>query len=388
MEALQIMPIMAQNQSRFNLGEYAEEAAIIQDEPTVQPSVNFLEANTDAITMDELANKCVVPTWANQELTIAHQDFISCVHDAACSFYAGERVNEPDIRVSHIVRGRTPQSLGKKASELLECEKTQFYQRLAFAFTIPTIIETVRGQRLELCIGGVRNYSDLNLYRASKGLEKFSCFLAFAFTIPTIIETVRGQRLELCIGGVRNYSDLNLYRASKGLEKFSCFVGWRVRICSNQILTGEGVKFNMEVTNISELYRNVLELFHSFNPAKEIHLMQSLTNTSLSETQFAQIVGRMRMFQALSPARQKAIPRLLITDSQINSVCRDYYHNEVFGAKDNAISMFDFHNLLTQANKGSYIDTYLQRAVNATEVSVGINNVLQGLDNKYAWFLG
>ena len=27
MEALQIMPIMAQNQSRFNLGEYAEEAA-------------------------------------------------------------------------------------------------------------------------------------------------------------------------------------------------------------------------------------------------------------------------------------------------------------------------------------------------------------------------
>ena len=43
MEALQIMPIMAQNQSRFNLGEYAEEAAIIQDEPTVQPSVNFLE---------------------------------------------------------------------------------------------------------------------------------------------------------------------------------------------------------------------------------------------------------------------------------------------------------------------------------------------------------
>ena len=47
MEALQIMPTMAQNQSRFNLGEYAEEAAIIQDEPTVQPSVNFLEANTD-----------------------------------------------------------------------------------------------------------------------------------------------------------------------------------------------------------------------------------------------------------------------------------------------------------------------------------------------------
>ena len=59
MRNLVIMPAMAQNQSRFNLGEYAEEAAIIQDEPTVQPSVNFLEANTDAITMDELTTNAL-----------------------------------------------------------------------------------------------------------------------------------------------------------------------------------------------------------------------------------------------------------------------------------------------------------------------------------------
>ena len=64
MEALQIMPIMAQNQSRLNLGEYAEEATIIQDEMTAKSGISFLEANTDAITMNELANKCVVPTWA------------------------------------------------------------------------------------------------------------------------------------------------------------------------------------------------------------------------------------------------------------------------------------------------------------------------------------
>ena len=28
-------------------------------------SVNFLEANTNAITLEELAEQCVVPTWAN-----------------------------------------------------------------------------------------------------------------------------------------------------------------------------------------------------------------------------------------------------------------------------------------------------------------------------------
>lgn len=330
---------MPPQRQRINLGEFAETVEIVVDEPT-RAAVSFLEANTEAITIEELASKCVVPTWANQELTIAHQDFINCVHEAAQDFYHGEVVNAPDIRCSHIVRGRVPNALGKKASELLECEKTQFYQRLAFAFTI-----------------------------------------------PTIYETVRGEKLELCVGGVRNYSDLNLYRASKGLEKFSVFVGWRVVICSNQVLTGEGVKFNMEVTNIGELYRNVLELFHSFNPAKDIHLLHALSNTYLTETQFAQVVGRMRMFQALPSAQQKRMPQLLITDSQINSVCRDFYRSEHFGMKDNAISLFDFHNLLTEANKMSYCDTYLHRAVNATEVSVGLNNLMQGIDDRYAWFL-
>ena len=101
---------------RINLGEFAEDAVIVND------NVSFLDANTDSITMEELANKCVVPTWANQDLTIAHQDFIGCVHEAAKDFYRGELINIPDIRVSHIVRGRIPSALGKKASELLECE--------------------------------------------------------------------------------------------------------------------------------------------------------------------------------------------------------------------------------------------------------------------------
>ena len=71
--------------------------------------------------------------------------------------------------------------------------------------------------------------------------------------------------------------------------------------------------------------------------------MQTLSNTSLSESQFAQIIGRCRCYQALPIGYQKSIPKLLITDSQINSVCRDFYHNEAFGMKDNAISLFDFH---------------------------------------------
>ena len=303
-------------------------------------SVNFLEANTNSISLEELTEQCVVPTWANQELTISHQDFINTVHDAALNVFSGETVNSPEIRVSHIVRGRIPSALGKRSNELLESEKTQFFQRLAFAFTIPSIHE---------CIDG--------------------------------------QRLELCVGGVRNYSDLNLYRANRGMEKFTVFIGWRVSVCSNQVLTGEGVRLSMEVMSLHELYKSVLELFYRFNLEKDIQLLQSLTQIRLTESQFAQIVGRMRLYQALPSYHQRRAPKLLITDSQINNVCRDYYNNPNFGTKDSTISMFDFHNLLTESNKSSYIDSYVQRAINATDVAVGIAKALQG-DSEYSWFLG
>ena len=149
MNDLILMPAVASNSNQFEFADYEE----IVDQPVTKSYVSFLDANTNSITMEELKTQCVVPTWANQELTISHQDFIESVHDAAKSFYQGEQVTAPSIRVSHIVRGRTPNALGKRASELLECEKTQFYQRLAFTFTIPTIYETIDGHRLELTVG-------------------------------------------------------------------------------------------------------------------------------------------------------------------------------------------------------------------------------------------
>ena len=118
----EIIMLPTTSRRSLGLGAYAEEATVIEE--PARAAVSFLEANTEAITIGELATKCVVPTWASLELTVAHQDFINCVHEAAKDFYQGEVVTAPEIRVSHIVRGRVPQALGKKASELLECEKT------------------------------------------------------------------------------------------------------------------------------------------------------------------------------------------------------------------------------------------------------------------------
>ena len=62
---------------------------------------------------------------------------------------------------------------------------------------------------------------------------------------------------------------------------------------------------------------------------------------------------------------------MLITDSQINTVAKAYINDKNFGSLGNDISMWKLYNLLTGANKSSYIDSFLDRAVNATRNSNG-----------------
>lgn len=178
---------------------------------------------------------------------------------------------------------------------------------------------------------------------------------------------------------------MNLY-SKKTVEKFKVFIGFKNMVCCNLCVSTDGYLSNLEVSNTCDLYRSVLEMFHAYNPAKHIHLMQQLGNTSMSEHQFAQILGKMRLYQCLPQGFQKSIPRLLITDTQINSVAKAYIQDENFGSFGNDLNMWKFYNLLTGANKSSYIDSFLDRSLNATEIATGINEALHG-DERYRWFI-
>ena len=127
-------------------------------------------------------------------------------------------------------------------------------------------------------------------------------------------------------------------------------------------------------------------MFHKYDAAKHIYLMQSLGNTSMTEHQFCQLLGRMRLYQSLPQGYQKDIPKMLLTDTQVNNVAKAYINDENFGSLGNDLSMWKFYNLLTGANKSSYIDSFLDRAYNATELATGICSALHG-DDKYQWFL-
>ena len=342
MEAVTILPNMAQQEPRKTLGlnSYADDAEIRLDEPkTVKKTNHFIEANTSEIDLKSLKSECIIPVFAkDNELTISHPAFIETAYDAATSFFNGERIETPAIQVSHVVKGRTPEAIHKPANQLLESDKTIYYERCAFAIDIPTIFETVGGNKLNLSIVGVRAYNRENLY------------------------------------------------SRKTLERFSVAIGFVNQVCCNMCVFTDGYRSQIEVSSTKDLYRALLELFNQYNPAKHLHLMQSLGNTVMTEHQFVTLLGRMRLYQCLPQGYQKRLPRMLLTDTQINSVARTYISDENFGSFGSELDMWRFYNLLTGANKSSYIDSFLDRSLNATEMAVGISSALHG-DERYKWFI-
>jgi hypothetical protein len=71
MTNLVIMP--TENRERMNLGEFAEEATIIEETATPKRVNHFIEANTQEATLQHLKNDCITPVFAkDNELTVNH----------------------------------------------------------------------------------------------------------------------------------------------------------------------------------------------------------------------------------------------------------------------------------------------------------------------------
>ena len=59
-----------------------EEAVVMEEENDPNNHPNFIESNTAAITLEELSEKSIVPTFADNTLTVSHQSFIQSVIEA------------------------------------------------------------------------------------------------------------------------------------------------------------------------------------------------------------------------------------------------------------------------------------------------------------------
>ena len=319
-----------------------EEAVVIEDyDPNNHP--NFIESNTSAITLEELSEKSIVPTFADNTLTVSHQSFIGSVMEAGKSVFGD--LTPVEIRVSHQINGRVPSALQKKASELTDDEKTVYYQRMAFVCHVVGLSRTINNELVHLCIGGVRAYNEDKLY---------------------------GRQSPM---------------------KFKIFVGWQVRVCSNLCLSCSGFTGSIECMTTSDIKEKALELFNGFDPIKddELRTLEALGNTSITEEQFCKIVGRLRLYQALpnTTKTELALPNITVGDQAVNAVVRGYVENPNFKKEEGSdtITLWQLLQFFTEAVKQTYIDRWLDREKESVDFVFGIQGAIEGTKPDYAWFL-
>ena len=318
------------------------DAEIITDEEDWgEDHPNFIESNTQAVTLEELTTKNIIPTFSDNTLTISHQNFIGAVTSVAEQIF-GE-LTPVECRASHPIIGRIPSAQHKKISELRDDEKTIFYQRLAFVCHVKNLTRTINGQIVHLCIGGVRAYNEDKLYNRQSSM------------------------------------------------KFKIFVGWQVRVCSNLCLTCDGYSGTIECMTEADIMQKSNQLFRDFNPHKEqtLNLLENLNNTRISEELFCKIIGRMRLYQFLPLSEQKQLPLLSIGDQAVNGMVKGYVSNPNFGKKEGEdITCWNLMQLSNEAVKQAYIDKWLERNQNCTDFAIGIQKAINGEDTEgYSWFL-
>jgi hypothetical protein len=92
------------------------------------------------------------------------------------------------------------------------------------------------------------------------------------------------------------------------------------------------------------------------------------------------------MYQHLPNEMKTNIPPLLFGDNQIGVVAKDYYRDKSFSReKSGNLNLWNLYNLFTGSNKSSYIDTFLDKSVNATNL---VEQIKQGVVNRTdCWYL-
>ena len=82
---------------------------------------------------------CIIPVFTkDNEQTISHGQFIEQAQLAVKEVF-GNGIPLPTVRVSHGIKGRTPDAVGLPVKDLKENQKTLYYERMAFLFSIPEI---------------------------------------------------------------------------------------------------------------------------------------------------------------------------------------------------------------------------------------------------------
>lgn len=205
----------------------------------------------------------------------------------------------------------------------------------------------------------------------------------------SITDIINGNETSVVVGGVRALNNENLSTRPKA-ELFKLFISRSVKVCSNQCIFGADMIDKFEAMSEADIFNGACNLFRNFNPIANKQKLELLGQTTMTTEDFTHIIGRMRLYEALPMTKRNelGLPQITLGDQALNSATRGFVNNKDFRANpDGTLTMWAFLNLLTEANKASYIDRFLSREVNAMDTAYGICNALNGADTPYQWFI-
>jgi hypothetical protein len=298
----------------------------------------FMTANTIPMNVATLAKDHLIPVHIkDNEKCIAHHEFINSVVETAADLF-GETSNLL-IRVSHPIKGRIASAKHKAAKDLLPEETTLYYERMAWTINLPE--------------------------------HKFK---------------VGDDELTLTVGGVKAFNQDNLYSTKYTPENFKVFIGFQNRVCTNNCISTDGFVANLKADMVDGIKLQAKQLFTQFQMERTANTFNSLNETILSEDEFAYLLGRARMYNAMPIPMRLDIPSLGVSDSQLSIVAEDYYQDLNHGQNvDGSISLWNMYNLFTGANKSSYIDTILDRNVTIFSSFTELNEAVKNKNDS--WYL-
>lgn len=108
--------------------------------------------------------------------------------------------------------------------------------------------------------------------------------------------------------------------------------------------------------------------------------MQQMQRTQIDHEQFAHIIGRAKQYLNLPKDLKATKENFPLGDSQRSQMIREYYQ----AGDEPTINLWDFYNLMTSANKSSYIDSHVDRVVESFRFTQNLGKSLENqLPNWY-----
>lgn len=346
-----LQPIGGQvlSEESFNLDDpvFVNDADMVDD-----PSVNeeghpyFIEGPASSYTYEDL-QKMTIPVFAaTNELSLANTDIAKAVYSAAAKVFGLENLSPLEFRGSHMRKARivSAQDL-KEAPEDQEDKTTSYLERLACCFTVKSYAKTICEHETDVCCGFIRSYHTTNLY------------------------------------------------SSKQPERVSLWCARRVRVCSNLCLTVTGLKEDVQVMSVNDVYAAAIEVMQSYlkNADEDNRILEGLSQTRISIPQYKMLIGSLRYYMSMDPKGRKELPEMDIQlgDAQCYEACRLFIDSQ-WGLKDGeaSLDLFRLLQTFTDACKNAYLHNYLSKQKSCYTLIQNLQKVLEGENNNpYAWLL-